>query len=119
MGYFIPKSTQVFVNAWAISTDEKYWEEPLSFKPERFLGSKIDFKGQHYEYIPFGAGRRSCPGLPLGDRMMHFVLGTLLHEFDWELDSSTTPNTIDMNEKIGLAMRKLEPLMVVPIKRNV
>ncbi|KAL2481278.1 Cytochrome [Abeliophyllum distichum] len=119
MGYLIPKNTQVFVNVWAISRDEECWEEPLSFKPERFLGSKIDFKGQHFEFIPFGAGRRSCPGLPLGHRMMHFVLGSLLHEFDWELDSSTNPNTIDMNEKIGLAMRKLEPLKVVPIKRIV
>ncbi|KAL2502661.1 Cytochrome [Forsythia ovata] len=121
MGSLIPKNTQVFVNIWAISRDDECWEEPLSFKPERFLGSKIDYKGQHYDFIPFdfipfGASRRSCPGLPLGHRMMHFVLGSLFHEFDWELESSTNPNTIDMNEKIGLAMRKLEPLKVVPNK---
>ncbi|KAL2508654.1 Cytochrome [Forsythia ovata] len=112
MGYLIPKNTQVFVNVWAIGRDEQYWEEPLVFKPERFLGSKIDYKGQHFEFLPFGAGRRICPGLPLGQRVMHFMLGSLLHEFDWELEFSANPNTIDMTEVIGSVMRKREPLKV-------
>ncbi|KAL2481271.1 Cytochrome [Abeliophyllum distichum] len=116
VGYSIPKDTQVFVNVWAVGRDEECWEEPLCFKPERFLGSKIEYKGQHFEFIPFGAGRRICPGLPLGHRMMHFVLGSLLLESDWELDFSSNPSTIDMNDKIGLVARKLEPLKVVPRK---
>ncbi|KAK4345764.1 hypothetical protein RND71_035940 [Anisodus tanguticus] len=70
MGYDVPKGTQVLVNAWVIGRD------PMSFKPDRFLGSKLDV---HYELIPFGAGRRMCVGLPLGHRMMHFSLGSLLH----------------------------------------
>ncbi|KAL2502665.1 Cytochrome [Forsythia ovata] len=119
MGYLIPKNTQVFVNVWAIGRDEENWEEPLDFKPERFLGSKTDYKGQHFEFIPFGAGRRICPGLPLAHRLMYFLLGSLLHEFDWELDFSTKPNTIDMNDMIGSVARKLEPLKVVPTKRLV
>ncbi|CAA2968767.1 cytochrome P450 76A2-like [Olea europaea subsp. europaea] len=117
MGYSIPKETQVFVNVWAIGRDEENWEEPWDFKPERFLGSNTDFKGQHFEFIPFGAGRRICPGLPLGHLMMHFLLGSLLHEFNWELDFSKNPNTIDMNELIGTVVRKQEPLKVVPTKR--
>ncbi|CAA2968770.1 cytochrome P450 76A2-like [Olea europaea subsp. europaea] len=104
VGYFIPKNTQVFVNVWAIGREEECWEEPLCFKPERFLGSKIEYNGQHFEFIPFGAGRRICPDLPLGHRMMHFALGSLLHEFDWEYDFSTNPNPIDTNDKIGLVV---------------
>ncbi|KAK8337025.1 hypothetical protein V6Z11_A09G161000 [Gossypium hirsutum] len=51
MGYFIPKETQIFVNVWAIGRDPETWEDPLAFKPERFLGSKIDYKGQNFELV--------------------------------------------------------------------
>ncbi|XP_070049024.1 cytochrome P450 76A2-like [Nicotiana tomentosiformis] len=78
MGYDIPEDTQVFVNVWAIGRDPEFWEDPLTFRPERFLGSNIYFKGQCFEFIPFGAGRRTCVGLILGNRIM-------LQEFDWEL----------------------------------
>lgn len=117
MGYFIPKNTQVFVNVWAIGRDEECWDDVYSFKPERFLGSNIDYKGQHYELIPFGAGRRMCAGLPLGHRMLHFVLGSLLHKFDWELASSVSPSTIDMSERMGITVGKLQPLRAVPRER--
>ncbi|KAL4289167.1 hypothetical protein AHAS_Ahas19G0359100 [Arachis hypogaea] len=118
MGYYIPKDTQVFVNAWAIGRDPDVWKDPLTFKPERFIfcdgGSKVDYKGQHYEFIPFGAGRRMCAGVPLAHRVLHLVLGSLLHRFDWELDSHVTPSTMDMRDKLGITMRKLEPLLAVP-----
>lgn len=113
MGYHIPKNTQLFVNAWAIGRDPECWDEPSSFKPERFIGSNVDYKGQHFELIPFGAGRRMCAGVPLADRMLHLALGSLLHEFDWELDSSVTRKTLDMRDKIGIVVRKLEPLKAV------
>ncbi|KAK4481144.1 hypothetical protein RD792_012022 [Penstemon davidsonii] len=116
MGYFVPKNTQVFVNVWAVGRDKECWDDPFSFKPERFLGSNIDYKGQHFELIPFGAGRRMCAGLPLGHRMLHFVLGSLLHQFDWELESSVRPNCIDMNERMGVTVGKLESLKAVPTK---
>lgn len=117
MGYHIPKNTQLFVNAWAIGRDPECWDEPSSFKPERFIGSNVDYKGQHFELIPFGAGRRMCVGIPLADRMLHLALGSLLHEFDWELDSSVTRKTLDMRDKIGIVVRKLEPLKAV-LKRS-
>lgn len=114
MGYNIPKDTQVFVNAWAIGRDPDVWDDPLVFKPERFSGSTTDYKGQHYELIPFGAGRRMCAGVPLAHRVLHLVLGSLLHRFDWELDSHVTPSTMDMKDMLGITMRKLEPLLAVP-----
>lgn len=114
MGYFIPKDTQVFVNAWAIGRDPDVWEDPLAFKPDRFLGSRIDYKGSHYEFIPFGAGRRMCAGVSLAHRTLHLVLGSLLHQFDWTLEADATPSTLDMRDRLGITMRKLEPLLAVP-----
>lgn len=114
-GYHIPKDTQVLVNAWAIGRDPEVWDEPWSFKPERFLGSTVDYKGQNYELIPFGAGRRMCAGVPLAHRMLHFILGSLLHQFDWELDCK---EKIDMNDRMGITVRKAEPLIAVPKRCN-
>lgn len=111
-GYHIPKNTQVLINAWAIGRDPDVWSEPLSFKPERFLGSKVDYKGQNYELIPFGAGRRMCAGVPLAHRMLNLLLGSLLHEFDWELDCCK--ETMDMTDRLGITMRKSEPLYALP-----
>ncbi|XP_004249463.2 cytochrome P450 76A2 [Solanum lycopersicum] len=116
MGYDVLKGTQVLVNAWAIGRDPECWDDPMSFKPERFLGSKIDVKGQHYELIPFGAGRRMCVGLPLGHRMMHFALGSLLHEFEWELPDGVSPKSINMDESMGVTARKRDSLKVIPKK---
>lgn len=112
MGYIIPKDTQVFVNAWAIQKDEENWEDALSFKPKRFLNSKIGFKGLNFEFLPFGAGRRICPGLPLVENMMPLILASLLHRFDWELCENAT--IIDMTETMGIAVGKLEHLKAVP-----
>ncbi|PHT36646.1 Cytochrome 76A2 [Capsicum baccatum] len=114
MGYDIPKGTQVLVNAWVIGRDPECWDDPMSFKPKRFLGSKVDVKGQHYELIPFGAGRRMCVGLPLGHRMMHFTLGSLLHEFEWELPDGVFPKSINMDESMGVTARKRDSLKVMP-----
>lgn len=116
MGYHIPKNTQVFINAWAIGRDPEVWDDPLSFKPDRFIGSKIEYKGNHYELIPFGAGRRMCAGVALADRVLHLVLGSLLHHFDWELGGNATKETIDMKDRLGVTSKKLEPLLAIPKK---
>ncbi|RXH80872.1 hypothetical protein DVH24_004786 [Malus domestica] len=106
MGYFAPKDTQVFVNAYAIGRDRDVWrEEPMSSKPERFV---------NYELIPFGAGRRMCAGIPLAHRMLHLTLGMLLQRFDWSLDANVTRETMDWKDKLGITMTKSEPLLAVP-----
>ncbi|XAR69695.1 hypothetical protein NMG60_11001392 [Bertholletia excelsa] len=117
MGYYIPKNTQVFVNAWAIGRDPESWNDPLSFKPERFLGIDIEYKGQHFDLIPFGSGRRSCIGYSLAHRVLHLALATLLQSFNWELSGSVTPETMDMRESVGISVRKLIPIKVIPKKR--
>ena len=121
MGYLIPKGTQVLVNAWAIGRDPDVWDDPMCFKPERFLqlgnnDKRVDYRGQDFEYIPFGAGRRICAGLPLAHRLLHFVLGSLVQEFEWKVGGKVTRERIDMRDRLGIVSRKLEPLFAIPTK---
>nr|WET52771.1 cytochrome P450 76BK1 [Holmskioldia sanguinea] len=115
-GYFIPKGTQIFVNVWAIHRDKKIWPNPKVFEPERFLNSEIDYKGQDFVLLPFGSGRRVCPGIPLAHRMMHMMIGTFVHQFDWKFEPGVTRDQVDIIEKFGLAMHKAVPLKAIPIK---
>ncbi|CAN4089052.1 unnamed protein product [Withania somnifera] len=114
-GYTVPKDSQVLVNVWAIGRDSGLWENPLDFKPERFWGSEIDVRGRDFELIPFGAGRRICPGLPLAIRMVPVVLGSLLNAFNWKLHGGIAPKDLDMEEKFGITLAKAQPLLTVPI----
>lgn len=115
-GYLIPKGTQIIINAWIFSKDASIWKNPDSFEPERFLDEKIDFKGLDFEFIPFGAGRRMCPGLPLADRMLHMVTATLIHNFDWKLDQGSTVDANHGVEVFGLTLKRAVPLSIIPIK---
>lgn len=115
-GYSISKGTQVLVNAWAIGRDPNYWAEPTSFKPERFLlKPNVDYKGRDFEYIPFGAGRRICPGLPLAARMVNLMLASILHSFDWKLPEGISPKELDMEEQFGVTLKKAVPLCAIPV----
>ncbi|MED6110536.1 hypothetical protein PIB30_043961 [Stylosanthes scabra] len=114
-GYTIHKGDQVLINAWSIGRDPQYWDDPLAFRPERFLGSKIDFKGRNFEYLPFGAGRRICPGLPLANRMITLVVAALVHSFEWKLPEGVTPESLDMTEQYGITLKRLTPLCAIPI----
>ncbi|GAB4856970.1 hypothetical protein Ancab_040510 [Ancistrocladus abbreviatus] len=115
-GFIIPKNTQVFVNVWAMGRDESLWKDANLFEPERFMDSNIDVKGRDFELIPFGTGRRICPGLPLAHRMLHCVLGSLLHLFDWKLEDGITPENIDMDDKFGFTLVKAKSLYAIPIR---
>ncbi|XP_070023603.1 geraniol 8-hydroxylase-like [Nicotiana sylvestris] len=114
-GYIVPKDSQVLVNVWAIGRDSDLWENPLDFKPERFWESEIDVRGRDFELIPFGAGRRICPGLPLAIRMVPVALGSLLNTFNWKLQGGIAPKDLDMEEKFGITLGKAQPLLATPI----
>ncbi|CAI0420678.1 unnamed protein product [Linum tenue] len=113
-GFTIPKGARILVNVWAIGRDSTTWDDPNSFMPERFLGSKVDVKGNSFELLPFGAGRRICPGQSLALRMLHMMLGSLVHGFDWELPDGLKPEMLDMEEKFGLTLQRAKPLFAVP-----
>ncbi|KAI9076677.1 hypothetical protein K1719_041442 [Acacia pycnantha] len=115
-GYIIPKGAQILVNVWAIGRDASIWENPEEFMPERFMGSEIDVKGRNFELIPFGAGRRLCPGYPLAIRMLFLMLGTLVNCFDWQLAGGMKAEEMDMNDKFGITLEKAHPVMAVPYR---
>ncbi|XP_058228521.1 geraniol 8-hydroxylase-like [Rhododendron vialii] len=113
-GYTVPKGAQVLVNAWAIGRDPSIWKNPTTFMPARFLESEVDVRGQDFELIPFGAGRRICPGLPLAMRMVPMVLGSLVNSFDWKLEGGIAPGELDMEEKFGITLQKAQPMRAIP-----
>ncbi|TMW86422.1 hypothetical protein EJD97_021400 [Solanum chilense] len=118
MGYRIPKDTQLMVNMWAIARDPKVWDDPSSFKPERFMNSKMDYKGQYFEYIPFGSGRRMCAGEPLASRFVPLVVASMIHKFDWFLPNDMNPDQIDMDEILDLIISKKDPILLIPKLRK-
>ncbi|XP_070033813.1 cytochrome P450 76T24-like [Nicotiana tomentosiformis] len=114
LGYIVPKNSQVSVNAWAIGRDPKSWEKPLKFLPERFIKSSVDYKGRDFEFIPFGAGRRICPGMPLAIRMVNLMLASIIQPFSWKLPDGMAPEKLDMEEQFGVNVRKVVPLVAIP-----
>lgn len=126
-GKMIEKGTILCVNIWAMGRDQKIWgNNPLEFKPERFLeggeGSEIDIKGHHFELLPFGSGRRGCPGMPLAMRQLPTIIGALVQCFEWKmLDSEDkilhNGKTIDMDERPGLTAPRANDLVCIPIAR--
>ncbi|KAM5584442.1 cytochrome P450 71D11-like [Rosa sericea] len=113
-GYTIPVKTRVVINAWAIGRDAKYWTEPEIFYPERFLDSSVDYKGTNFEYIPFGAGRRMCPGIAYGLANMELQVALLLYNFDWKLPYEMKNEDLDMTEDFGITVRRKGDLHLVP-----
>ncbi|KGN49696.2 geraniol 8-hydroxylase-like [Cucumis sativus] len=113
--FTIPKDAQVLVNLWAMSRDSNVWKNPEIFEPERFLEMDIDIKGRDFELVPFGGGRRICPGLPLAMRMLPLMLGSLLHFFDWKLEDGCRPDDLNMDEKYGITLAMASPLRAFPL----
>ncbi|XP_059444622.1 cytochrome P450 736A117-like [Corylus avellana] len=112
-GYHIATETRVIINAWAIGRDPASWDEPEEFMPERFLTSSMDFRGHDFQFIPFGAGRRGCPGISFAVTTVELVLANLLHNFDWTLPGGARGEDLDMTESTGLTIHKKFPLIAV------
>ncbi|CAI9099143.1 OLC1v1035920C1 [Oldenlandia corymbosa var. corymbosa] len=112
-GYEIQPKTLVYVNAWGIGRDPEVWENPDEFLPDRFLNSDIDVKGQDFQLIPFGSGRRGCPGYVMGLLTVHLLLANLVNSFDWELPSGVKKEDIDLETMPGITMCKKNALKLV------
>lgn len=116
-GYDVPKGSIVLVNVWAVARDPAVWSCPLEFRPERFLEEDVDVKGHDFRLLPFGAGRRVCPGAQLGLNLMTSMLAHLLHHFSWSSVEGEKPEEIDMSENPGMVTYMRTPLKAVPTPR--
>jgi cytochrome P450 len=122
-GYEIPAKTRLFVNVWAIGRDPKHWENPLEFRPERFIiseseesgKSQLDVRGQHFHLLPFGSGRRGCPGTSLALQVVQTTLATMIQCFEWKVVGGD--GAVDMEEGPGLTLPRAHPLICVPAAR--
>lgn len=112
-GYTIPLKTKVIINVWALGRDPKYWDDPESFKPERFEQSSVDFVGNNFEFLPFGSGRRVCPGILFGLANVYLPLAKLLYHFDWKLPDGVKPSDLDMTESDGASCTRKDDLYLI------
>ncbi|CAL1385772.1 unnamed protein product [Linum trigynum] len=115
-GYEIPAKTRVMINILAIGRDPRHWTKPDEFYPERFLDRPpVDIHGTHFEFTPFGAGRRMCPGVLFGAALVELLLTHLLYHFDWKLPSGTDPQNLDMSECFGVVVRRNTDLHLISV----
>ncbi|VAH99567.1 unnamed protein product [Triticum turgidum subsp. durum] len=116
-GYDVPVKTRILVNAWAIGRDPANWDNPEEFIPERFEGEEdVNFNRAQFEFLPFGAGRRMCPGIDMGLATTEFTLANLLYYFDWEFPEGLRSEDMSMEEAGGLTIHKKTPLLLVPTR---
>ncbi|GLJ31809.1 hypothetical protein SUGI_0639960 [Cryptomeria japonica] len=108
-GYFIPLKTRLYVNVWAMGRDESVWKDAHQFKPERFMGCNKDVRGQDFDLLPFGTGRRACPGISMGLSVIELALAQLIHCFDW-----TVEGEVDVAEEFGIIAPRKNPLFASP-----
>ncbi|KAF7083689.1 hypothetical protein CFC21_087454 [Triticum aestivum] len=119
-GYKVPARTRVIVNAWALGRDPGSWEAADKFMPERFVDVvSPDFKGRDFQFLPFGAGRRICPGINFGMASVEIMLANLVYCYDWELPDGMRQEDLDMTDVFGMTMRRKDKLFLVPRTRDV
>lgn len=116
-GYDIPTDSRMLINVYAIMRDETLWKNPTKFVPERFLKSENgsiqgDTKDRDFSYLPFGSGRRACPGAALAYAVMHVTIGALVQCFDWKTEGN---KNVDMEEGSGFTMDMATPLVCYPV----
>ncbi len=116
-GYHIPPNTRLYANVWAIHRDPSIYENPLEFNPERFVGSDVDLKGKDFQLLPFGSGRRVCPGVPLALTNVQMELARFLHSFTLSLPKGENLQDMDMNEVLSITAPKAISLHVVATAR--
>ncbi|KAL0788950.1 hypothetical protein Bca101_005196 [Brassica carinata] len=117
-GFFVPKGSRLMINAFAIARDPKLWVDPEAFRPSRFMEPGMpDFMGTNFEFIPFGAGRRSCPGMQLGLYAMEVAVANIIHCFTWKLPDGMKPSELDMSDVMGLTAPRATRLIAVPDTR--
>ncbi|KAF2950611.1 hypothetical protein DAI22_01g200200 [Oryza sativa Japonica Group] len=120
-GYTVRSGTRVIVNAWAIGRNSESWEAAEEFLPERFVddgsAANVDFIGTDFQFLPFGAGRRICPGINFASASMEIILANLLYHFDWDVsaEAAIDKDGIDMAEAFGLSVQLKEKLLLVPV----
>jgi cytochrome P450 len=121
LGFDVPQGAMVLVNAWAIGRDPAHWDAPEEFVPERFEeqggSAGRDFKGTDFEFVPFGAGRRMCPGMAFGLAHIELALAALLFHFDWDLPEGMVREELDMTEAAGITARLRSDLLVIAVPR--
>ncbi|CAO2148910.1 unnamed protein product [Urochloa humidicola] len=111
MGYDVPKGAMVLVNAWAISRDPRYWDEPETFNPARFERDSRDYKGNNFEFTPFSVGRRICPVISFGLANIKVTLANLLFYFDWSFpEDGVHPSELDMSETMRITAKRKRDL---------
>ncbi|PAN11753.1 hypothetical protein PAHAL_2G214200 [Panicum hallii] len=112
-GFQVTEGTRVMINMWAMARNPEYWHDAEKFRPERFEDGMIDFKGSRFEYLPFGAGRRRCPGDTFGLAALELIIARLLYYIDWSLPVGMQPDDIDMEMIVGATSRRKNQLHLV------
>nr|BAJ96133.1 predicted protein [Hordeum vulgare subsp. vulgare] len=118
-GYKIPSGMRTIINSWALARDPSSWENAEDFMPERFMdggtAATMDYKGNAFSYLPFGTGRRMCPGFNFAIASIEIMLANLVYHFDWKLPEESMKGGISMAELFGVTIRRKEKLLLVPV----